>query len=342
MKFFKKILPSYRTANTLSKKIKELSLKIDSLEKQLSEMDRKNDYLFYCSQNISGESLAETKRRVFLNMPKADGDLRIIQKGSAYILMRISEICQKNNIDFFLDGGTLLGAERHHGFIPWDDDIDIGIMRDDYWKLWDILKEDEELSIHYYFMYNPKKNPVSSDIITKVKLKNSDLFYVDIFPYDCIDSESEIDSVLAQHQKLSIDLHSYFRKYFEEKGYQQKNFAIVQPEPDYEEDITHIIKQFIQTNGYNTNGKYIVLGADQSFGFIRMCGAYLYSDYYPLAKDTVEFEGTVYHAPRKYYSVLTQKYSDFLSLPRSVTPTHSIELSDITDRDRLIVHSLDN
>ncbi|WP_448920224.1 LicD family protein [Eubacterium sp.] len=68
----------------------------------------------------------------------------------------IDKICKENELKYFLHAGTLLGAFNHNGFIPWDDDVDISMMRDDYEKFIEIVKKDYS---DLYFVRNYKTDP---------------------------------------------------------------------------------------------------------------------------------------------------------------------------------------
>ncbi len=65
--------------------------------------------------------------------------LEEIKKAQLEILVYVDKICKENNIKYTIAYGTLLGAIRHKGFIPWDDDIDIMLVRDEYEKLLEVL-----------------------------------------------------------------------------------------------------------------------------------------------------------------------------------------------------------
>ena len=86
--------------------------------------------------------------------------------GQMEVLQTIREICERHNILWFADYGTLLGAVRHKGFIPWDDDIDVFMLRDDYNKLARIAPA--EIQSPYFF-----QNVYTDDMvwaISKIRL----------------------------------------------------------------------------------------------------------------------------------------------------------------------------
>ncbi len=76
------------------------------------------------------------------NFPKAKGELRKYQLADTELLRLFHEVCQNNKLTYWLDWGTLLGAVRHNGFIPWDDDLDVCMPREDYNKAKGIIAEE--------------------------------------------------------------------------------------------------------------------------------------------------------------------------------------------------------
>ena len=121
-----------------------------------------------------------------------DKGLEVLKKEMLNILIFIDKVCEKYCIEYWIDSGTLLGAVRHKGFIPWDDDIDICMMRDDYNKFLNIIEAEleENMEISNFFKSNNCEVTWTKIINNslRVKEKNSlngyNYVFVDVFPVD--------------------------------------------------------------------------------------------------------------------------------------------------------------
>lgn len=105
--------------------------KIAGLEKIQEEIDTLR---FFMEEYVDITQFPKTK----------DADLRLLQDGLLILLKIFDKLCKKYNLSYWLSSGTALGAERHHGFIPWDDDLDVCMPREDYDKVIPLLKDELE------------------------------------------------------------------------------------------------------------------------------------------------------------------------------------------------------
>ena len=122
-------------------------------------------------------------------------NLRKLQLAELNIIKLFMEICRKENLRYFMIGGTMLGAIRHKGFIPWDDDVDIGMPREDYDRLFELLKDGNYLPENFeYLNYKIKDDYMryfSRIVDNRVLVYNAsggkeivEAAWIDIFPLD--------------------------------------------------------------------------------------------------------------------------------------------------------------
>uniref|UniRef100_UPI0040565614 LicD family protein n=1 Tax=Agathobacter sp. TaxID=2021311 RepID=UPI0040565614 len=121
-------------------------------------------------------------------MKKIDS-LKEVQKIELDILLKFNKYCEAHNLNYVLCGGTLLGAVRHHGFIPWDDDIDILMPRPDYDKLLQLSRKKrigEEIKVDGSYSYPfIKMMNMKTHIQRKGKSKlETNHIWIDVFPAD--------------------------------------------------------------------------------------------------------------------------------------------------------------
>ena len=129
------------------------------------------------------------------------------------LLKKLLQVCEKHNLKVFADGGTLLGTIRHKGYIPWDDDIDMVMLRPDYDKLVSVATKEFDHPYFFQCGYTEKVYPrghaqLRMDGTTAILplpafVNTHQGVFIDIFPYDAVpDDEKEMNRQIEERNKL--------------------------------------------------------------------------------------------------------------------------------------------
>lgn len=228
------------------------------------------------------------------------------------ILRAFHQICEENNLQYWLDAGTLIGAIRHGGFIPWDDDIDIVMPRADYRKFikiasqelpFDMFFQSRETDLEYKLPFVKIRDRYS----TFVEENNKELnchkgIFIDIFPVDFI-------SKPRMHTFFHTSLHS-------------SNLTSVSKYVKiYQKSVGRIIRKSLGKNHFSfcmflnrvfscsyKEATCLVYGME-----INEINRYPTSTLFPLRK--YRFEGYDFYVPNNYDTYLKCRYGDYMQLP---------------------------
>ncbi len=232
----------------------------------------------------------------------AIGSLREIQLADALLLGIFHEICQKHNLIYWIDYGTLLGAVRHKGFIPWDDDVDVAMPRKDYDKICQILRDELE-----QFNFEVNEGIGYKYQVYRLIYKETPI-QLDIFPYDYTASDSNkelISKVNSCHEKLFSDY------LWEELYYGEIAFP------------RNYLKKLIQESLLDTispvESTLIVTGIE-CFPYNHPI-VFKRSSVFPIT--TVIFEGIELCAPANCQEYLHTIYGDYMKFPKFKVLGHS-------------------
>lgn len=327
-RLLQKIIPSYRIANQIEDKLDRanyrMSYRLESLGKRTENIENKIEYLFFLSQKLPNEDFSKTKERVFLDMPKATGELRYIQLAENFLLQRIKKHTDELGIDFFLVGGTALGAVRHRGFIPWDDDIDIGMLQSDYYLLKNkIDSEDDLITVNRYYQDD-------GGSLVKVKFKFSENVFVDIFTFDIVNvDESYINEFWENSQRLTTECSRAVKNKMAEMNLLEK----ASKAPVYETELDIFAKMICRETeekllANNGKGTYLVESIANGYWFRDTWKYWGIDEVFPLLANEVEFEGKRYSVINEYKKQLNDFYGDIYALPQSIKCTHNSEFND--------------
>jgi len=250
--------------------------------------------------------------------------LRKCQLLQLKISKEITRICEENGIEYLFIAGTLLGAIRHKGFIPWDDDMDIGMSRENYNKFINIAKE--RLGEEYLLQTWDSEEEFASPF-AKVRLLGTEFvekntgsanincgIFVDVFPFDNIPDNpfqaklQKLSTSFYKHLLLNKCKYDYVDHNDKKKIFLARAFALLSKAYSFDFIHTHYLKAMTK---YNSNKTKNVI----AFG-----GASSYSRE-TLKREWIEelspqlFENEYFLCPKDYDAYLSHFYGDYMTPP---------------------------
>lgn len=260
-----------------------------------------------------------------------------LRNAQLYILDEIKRICTLHNIEYFLDGGSMLGAVRHQGFIPWDDDIDVGMKLEHYKKFLAIAER--ELG-EDFFIDNHEHNQDCALVFSKIRLKETlylelkgnknalhNEIFVDVFPYYYVSDNKIVRNIEALQMRILS------QALLEKSGYKvwagegiRKRLKFIPI------DLLGacLSKKYIHQKMNNiltrhTNTKYMCIHEGGRFYQFWNMPSEIFNHYV-----MASFEGELYPVLEDYDTYLTIAYGDYMTLPpESQRVTHNIVKLDL-------------
>lgn len=237
----------------------------------------------------------------------------INQQVNLELLNIFDKICRKYGLRYWLDFGTLIGAVRHNGFIPWDDDVDVGMPRKDYEKFLNIVKNfPKEHNIGIFF-----ENKNINFLVAKFVYSGLPGM-IDIFPYDQYFKE-DIESNFSEKYDKVIDI------YGKEILKIDKNSII----KEHSDIAKRILNEYILKNKIENEKGFLFWGLEFKHHWDNK--VFLYDTIFPLQE--CKFENLCLFIPNNYDKYLKSIYGDYTVFP-DYTHNHEIAFHDIVNSSK--------
>ncbi|MFA0566594.1 phosphorylcholine transferase LicD [Vibrio sp. 10N.222.51.C8] len=253
-----------------------------------------------------------------------DEEIKHIQRIELSSLKYFSDLCDKLNIEFYLYGGSLLGAIKYSGFVPWDDDLDIALQRKDYDKL---IKLGPSLLSDEYELQHPSNNKLTPFSYIKFRRKDTSLVefalhkikmnhgvYFDIYPLDNLPENDE--ELIRQHSKFSLVSRLFY--------YRQVKY-LSRPATNLKDLIKSVVRYgmsaILKLIPHSVFFKYIeklmtrnnAMDSSRKGNFFHPTPFNYFEGIHPVK--TVAFEDVQLKVPHGYEINLLQRYGDITKLP---------------------------
>lgn len=308
---------------TLDDEIRSLKNSVSELKEIINRETYKSQLMHWQMLRNNNEADIETKKRFFISLPHAEGVLRKIQLAGLILMIEFDRICRENSIKYWLHFGTLLGSVRHHGFVPWDDDTDVGMMREDVIKLKDVIKTSSDFILDDFFTVS-NSSPGYMDHNYQIHFKNSNTPYcLDIYVYDYADilNDDIIDSICEAKNIMQKDSLSLMTK---SKNVQRKLYKEYGDEFKELFNIYH--KKQEEIIGEVNSKEYMIWSIDNHKYTPASRTNLPCTAVFPLSE--VTFENHIFYAPKNPEAYANILYGNIYTIPDDILTHKHFHLSD--------------
>lgn len=297
LKEFLKYIFSVTNYGETHYKLTFLGIKLKFPRFEYLKKKNENPYYYYKKNKLDIRTL-----------PPATGQIREIQLANLVLLDELDYVCKCAGLKYWLDGGTLLGAVRHKGFIPWDDDIDTAMLRCDYEKIIDAFKQYSRNPDIYADYFRSSIN--SCMYYIKIQHKKCPHLFVDIFPWDNYGKRISTIEQLEISKKLKA-LRIKLQKTADSSMTNEEIKALI--DKTMKENIL-----IYEVKDNNKDCDY-VWGLD--FNHTWQNWFTHYEVLHPLGE--IVFEGKTYPCMKNPDAFLKRLYGDYMAYPKKITFGHS-------------------
>ena len=307
----------YNQAKNLEKKIDLLNKKLDCIQMSIETELKKQELILWQCFRRNDEKELEYKKRFFKTMAPASGNLRKMQMAGKILLENFDRICRNNGITYWISFGTLLGAVRHGGFIPWDDDTDVCMLREDLLKLKKVMEGEEDFYIKDFYAINENVQNVNH-VVQMHFMENDTPYCMDIFVYDYC---SEIYSIDAQKEIKK----EYSKKIIAAYNSLKNKNQLEKMRSVYDDISKDFYKLTVNRLGVGKSREYIGWAIDNLIynpAYRSNCPV---SEIFPL--EEIEFEGHKYFAPKNPEKYVNNMYVNIYTIPNDIISHKHFDLN---------------